>query len=203
MKTPFLCFTGLILSSLLPCANAALPPSGKVRTISDINIISTQAFKRSVSPKFYRSLLVSPLQGWVAVRGNLIGTRMTSLKVVHSELDGRYDAMALQLAKDIQISGYYSIERPRFGGSCLLHLLIYQIADGTMALSFPQITEPGGEQMQYFGCARLAVLKKDGNWTEIKGPDGLQNKGWSVRQGMRSELGAITKMEMKAPNVGW
>lgn len=46
----------------------------------------------------------------------------------------------------------------------------YQIADGTMALSFAHLDEPGGDQADYYGCARLAVLKADGKWTEIKGP---------------------------------
>ena len=83
-------------------------------------------------------------------------------------------------------------------------MVIYQIADGTMALAFPQFTEPGGDQMQYFGCTRLAVLKKDGQWIEIKGPESLQGKGWAVRQGQKNWIGAFFKLEMKVPgNVGW
>ncbi|MEY2496068.1 MAG: hypothetical protein QOJ45_2560 [Verrucomicrobiota bacterium] len=39
-----------------------------------------------------------------------------------------------------------------------------------MALSFAHLDEPGGDQADYYGCARLAVLKADGKWTEIKGP---------------------------------
>jgi hypothetical protein len=126
------------------------------------------------------------------------------MRVVHSELGGRFDALALQWAKDFQIAGHYSIDRPHFGGAVLVHLLIYQIADGTMALGFPQFTEPGGDQMQYFGCSRLAVLKKDGQWTEIKGPESLEGKGWAVRQGQKNWIGAFMKSEMKVPGgMGW
>jgi hypothetical protein len=82
-----------------------------------------------------------------------------------------------------------------------LHLLIYQIADGTMALSFPQFTEPGGDQMEYFGCARLAVLKKDGKWTEIKGPETLHGKGWAVRQGLKNKM--ITVLKLNTPPLPW
>jgi hypothetical protein len=117
--------------------------------------------------------------------------------VIHSELNGVYDQLALQLAEEAQIAGYYSIERPHLGGSVLLHLLIYQIADGTMVLSFPTFEEPGGDQMEYWGCARLAVRKNDGKWTEIEGPEGLQGKGWAVRQGMKNKMEALLKMEMK------
>lgn len=80
------------------------------------------------------------------------------------------------------IAGYYGLERPGMGGSVLLHVLIYQIAEGTIALSFPTLEEPGDEQMRYWGCARLLVLKSDGKWTEIEGPEGLHGKGWAVRQ---------------------
>lgn len=203
MKTPLFLFAGLALSTLCQSTNAA--PTGPMRTITDLNIISTQALQRSISPKFYKSLLISPIQGWVTVGGNLSGTHLSGVKVFHSELDGRFDSLALRLAKEIEIAGYYSIDRPHFGGPILVHLLIYQIADGTMVLSFPQFTEPGGDQMQYFGCARLAVLKKDGQWVEIKGPESLEGKGWAVRQkGYRNHIVSLFKMEMKPiAGLGW
>ena len=194
MKMPFLYLTGLLLLAIAPSVEAA--PAENVRTLQDLHAISTRAFQRSISPKFYKSLLISPVQGWVAVRGHLNGTTLSDLKVVHSELNGRFDKLALRLAKDVQIAGYYSIENPRAGGSVLVHLLIYQIADGTMALSFPQFTEPGGDQMEYFGCARLAVIKKDGKWVEIEGPETLQGKGWAVRRGLKNDLASIFKMEI-------
>lgn len=200
MKTPFLVSAGFIVTAFAASTIAAAPPS-QIRTISNLNAISTQAFQRSISPKFYKSLLISPIQGWVAVRGTLSGTRLSGLKVVHSELEGRFDALALQFAKEIQIAGYYSIEHPHFGGSVLVHLLIYQIADGTMALSFPQFAEAGGDQMEYFGCARLAVLKKDGTRTEIKGPDTLQGKGWAVRQGSKNRM--LSLLKLNTPYLPW
>jgi len=201
MKTPLFLVTGL---ALLTFASTQAAPSSPGRTISDLNVISTQALQRSISPKFYKSLLISPIKGWVVVQGNIAGARLSGARVVHSELDGRFDSLALQWAKDIQMAGYYSIEHPHFGPPVLLHVLIYDIADGTMALSFPQFTEPGGNQMQYFGCARLAVLKKDGQWVEIEGPERLQGKGWAVRQNQKNWVGAIFKTEIKPPGgVGW
>jgi hypothetical protein len=203
MKTPSLLLTGLVLIGFLHSTGAA-PPSGPVRTVTDLNLISTQALQRSISPKFYKSLLISPIEGWVVVRGNLAGAHLSGMRVVHSELDHRFDALALQLAKEIQMAGYFSIEHPHFGPPVLLHLLIYEIADGTMVLSFPQFIEPGGNQMQYFGCARLAVIKKDGQQVEIKGPESLEGKGWAVRQGQKNWIGAFFKSEMKTPGgVGW
>jgi hypothetical protein len=200
MKTPFLVPVGFIVTAFA-ASTVAAPRPGQVRTISDLKAISTQAFQRSISPKFYKSLLISPIQGWVALRGTLSGTRLSGIKVVHSELDGRFDPLALKLAKEIEVAGYYSIEHPHIGASLLVHLLIYQIADGTMALSFPQFAEAGGDQMEYFGCARLAVLKKDGTWTEIKGPETLQGKGWAVRAGAKNKM--LTVLKLNTPFLPW
>jgi hypothetical protein len=191
---PITFLTALILLTFLGTSNAALPPT-KGRTITELNIVPTRVLQRSISPKFYKSLLISPVQGWIVVRGNLTGTRLVGPRVIRSELNGAYDALALKLANDVVISGYYSIERPNLGAPLLLHLFIYHIADGTMALSFAHFDEPGGDQMQYYGCARLAVLQSDGTWTEIKGPESLDGKDMAVRQGIKNDLSSSLKVE--------
>src|SRR5687767_5239551 len=155
---PFL--TVLILSGFLcQSASAMMPAQG--RRLQDLNVISTRVLQRSISPKFYKSVRVSPIEGWVVVRANIVNTRLSGARIIHSELDGAYDELALKLAKEMLITGYYNVERQGAGGSVLLHVLIYQIADGTMVLSFPTFDEPGGTQMYYWGCARLLVLKDD------------------------------------------
>ncbi len=174
--------------------DAASGPA-KGRTLTDLKVIPTRVLQRTISPKFYKSLLISPVEGWIVVRGNLAGTRLSGLKVKRSDLGGAYDAKALQLASEVRFAGNYTLDRPNTPPSVLLHLLIYQIADGTMALSFAHFDEPGGDQMEYYGCARLAVLKSDGKWTEIKGPESLDGKGMAVRQGIKNNLSTSLKME--------
>lgn len=195
MKPSLPSLTVFAFVALLDTSFAARPPAVG-RTLTDINLISARVLQRSISPKFYKSLLISPIQGWVVVRANLSGTRLSGARILHSELNGVYDPLALRLANEMEIAGYYSIERPNMGGSVLLHLLIYQIADGTMALSFAHLDEPGGDQAKYFGCARLAVLKSDGKWTQIKGPETLEGKGWAVRvAGAGNDITNIMKLE--------
>jgi hypothetical protein len=63
-----------------------------------------------------------------------------------------------------------------------------------MVLSFAHMDQPGGDQMQYYGCSRLLTLKSD-KWTEINGPEGLQGKGWAVRQGVKNNIADSMKME--------
>jgi hypothetical protein len=198
MKPSLLLLTIIILF-VFRGSNAATKPPAENRLLGDMKVIPTRVLQRSISPKFYKSLLISPVQGWILVRAQLCGSRLSGIRVIRSELNGAYDALALKLANEVVIAGNEAIERPNMGTPVLLHLLIYQIADGTMALSFTHLAEPGGDQADYYGCARLAVLKADGKWTEIKGPSGLEGKGWVVRRGFRNNLEAVLRMEAKIP----
>jgi hypothetical protein len=191
---PLIALLGVVLLSAFTSNGMAATPSASGRTISELNVIPTRVLERSISPKFYKSVLISPIQGWIVVRANLAGTRLSGMRVTRSDLNGAYDSLALKLASEVRLAGNYSIER-RNAPSVLVHLLIYKIADGTMALSFPHFDEPGGNQMQYYGCARLSVMKNDGKWVEIKGPEGLEGKGWAVRQGIKNDLAASLKLE--------
>lgn len=190
MKPILIC---LILIAFLNPGFAAQSSSAG-RKLGDLNVIPTQVLQRSINPKFYKSLLVSPIRGWVVVQASLSGTRLTGARVIHSELQGIYDPLALQLAKEALIAGNYSIERPGITSSVLLHVLVYRIADGTMVLSFAHLDQPGGNQMQYYGCARLLTLKAD-KWSEIKGPESLHGKGWAVRQGVKNNIADSMKIE--------
>lgn len=168
---------------------ASSQPAGKVRTISDISSIPHQVLQRSISPKFYKSLLISPIEGYVVVRGQVNNTtHLSGLRVIHSELGGAYDSLALERARAMTISGYYSTDKIIQTGNVLVTLLIYKIADGTAALSFAQVDEPGGDQQQYYGCAVLAVRKSDGKWDEIKSVDSLHGKGLALRSVRNSKF---------------
>jgi len=70
--------------------------------------------------------------------------------VIHSELQGVYDPLALQLAKEALIAGNYSIDRPNVSTSVLLHVLVYRIADGTDgAFPFAHMDQPGDDPAQF------------------------------------------------------
>lgn len=181
--------TSLVVFALFPVGFAAKDPV-KGKTIGELNVIPQRVLQRSVSPQFYKSLLVSPLQGWVTVRANLAGNRLAGARVVRTDLGGVYNPLALQLAKEAQIAGSYSLDRQNAADSVLMHVLVYQIADGTMVLSFAHLDGPGGDQADYYGCARLLVLK-DEKWTEIKGPQSLHGKGLAIRQSGRNGQDAL------------
>lgn len=189
MKPPVIL---LVLSLSAALAEAASPRP----TLQELNVIPLRVLQRSISPNFYKSLTISPIDGHIVVRASLVGTHLSGMRVVKSELGGAWDELALKRAREVVIAGNYNIDSPNFGSAVLLHLLIYKIADGTMALSFAHLDEPGGNQAEYFGCARLAVLKADGKWVDIKGPPGLEGQGWAVRApGLRNNVALALKIE--------
>ena len=136
------------------------------RSINDIPA-AREALLRIVSPKFYRSLVISPVHGWIVVRGNLVGNHVVRTYVVRSELGGKYDPLALELARNLQVIDHTRVDTSNTGRPVLVHLLIYQIADGTMAMSFAHLDGPGGNQLRYSGAAWMAVLKGD-KWVIIE-----------------------------------
>lgn len=165
----------LLLYCLAGSGFAAPPPSVKGRTISEVNLISPRVLKRSISPKFYQTLLISPIDGLIVVRAQLSGTKLYGARIIRSDLGGRFDEVALQAARGMTITGDFKTDTQIKMSTVRLHLLIYEIADGTMALYYATIERAGGDQEDYFGSAKLAVLKKDGSWTEILGPKNLRN----------------------------
>ena len=187
MKPILVSFLGLV--AIVGSAGAL---QGK--TLRDLKVIPTDVLQRSVSPKFYKSLLVSPVEGWIVVRAQLSGTRLSGARVIQSDLKGIYDPLALQLAKEAQISGNLTVDNPHRSPPVLLHLVVYQIADATMVLSFAHFDGPGGNQKEYYGSSRLLILK-DNKWSEIHGPEGLDGKGWAVRQGLKNSYSALKKLE--------
>ena len=155
--------TALLINSLAAVASAPAVP----RTIKDVPE-AREALRRIVSPGFYKSLEISPIDGWITVRGMLATDHLVGMRVVRSDFGGRYDALALELAKNLQIradkrEGTLIPTRP-----VLVHVLVYYIADGNLAVSFAEFDEIGGSQMKYYGSAWMGVEKGENNWVTIE-----------------------------------
>ena len=142
------------------------PATRQVRTIGDIPE-ARAALQRGVSPKFYKSLLISPIQGWVTVRGELSGHHLAATKVVRSDLNGEFDSLALELANNLNVHAYNQSTTLASVRHVLVHVLVYQIADGKLTISFANFEEAGATQLKYTGAAWMAVLKRNHLWETI------------------------------------
>src|SRR2546423_2865091 len=130
-----------VISLLLGNAFVATT-SSQARTITDIPSVPHRVLQRSISRNFYKSLLKSPLEGLVIVRGQVGRTaRISGLKIVHSELGGKFDSIALERARTLTIAGYYSTDKLNPNANVLVNVLIYKIADGMAGFFFPQFCE--------------------------------------------------------------
>ena len=136
------------------------------RTLTDIPG-ARESLSRMVSPRFYRSLQISPVRGWIVVRGQLVSGRLSGSRIAHSELEGAYDQVALDLANNLLVVGFERSEMTGVAPPVLLHVLIYNIADGHLALSFAHLETPGGTQMRNYGSAWMAVEKRNHLWETI------------------------------------
>ena len=153
----------IVLSLLL--AVHATGEESPVRTTQSIRGLPIAPLRQMVKPGFYKSLLISPVDAWITLRGHIVDYRFSGLRVVHSELGGKYDALALEMVKYIKLpSGWepqtgthVSSRRVRFD------VLVYTIKDGKMAIGFPQSDEAEGTVALYYGPALMAI-EKDGKW---------------------------------------
>src|SRR4051794_23026395 len=73
--------SALLVLSGLP--ETSLAASQSQRTLGDIPG-ARESLSRMVSPKFYRSLQISPIQGWIVVRGQLAAGLVSGARVIHS-----------------------------------------------------------------------------------------------------------------------
>jgi len=135
------------------------------RTINDIPG-AREALRTAVSSKLYRSLLISPVEACITARGELAKDHLLGSRIIHSGLDGRDDSLALELAGNLQILDFTESDPAGPPRRVLVNLLIFQIADGKMALSFALFDEAGGSQFRYSGAAWMAVMTA-GKWVTI------------------------------------
>jgi hypothetical protein len=156
------------------------------RTIKELPE-AREALFRLVTPHFYRSLMISPIEGWVTVRGHLAGTRVAGAKIVRSDLDGRFDSLALELAKNLQVQGNRYLGTQIASQPVVLHVLLYHVSDGTLAVSFANLDVPGGSQIKYYGSAWMAVEKNDGRWLTI-------NPNWMAPHEQRGPRSYVVKV---------
>jgi hypothetical protein len=173
------------------CLAARLPAPPK--TIKDLfGEIPLAVLQRSVGPKFYRSLLVSALHDWNVVRAQVAGARLSRATIIRRAANPAYDSLALKFANDLTLVPNQGSVSARQGDSALVHLLVYQIADGVMAVSFAYPEAPAGEQLKTVGTVRLSVKTKNGLWTEIKGSGSVRERGRRLRRIDRMPMDVIS-----------
>jgi hypothetical protein len=168
-------FVAAVFSLLLPLPLVAKPDPAPAkprtvrvlvhpRTIQNLPNFPLSTFKVSLSPKLYKSLSVSNVDAWIVTHVSPYGGEP---KIIHSEAGGVFDRMALSMAKEWCPVGYNSTESRVNAPSLDVHLLVYKIVDGLVAVNFAN-----NDDAYHVGPQHTDVwvgLLKDGKWTRIGG----------------------------------
>lgn len=146
---------------------AAAPPAppANARTIRNLPGFPLAHLKTSISPKLYKSLIISPVTAWVVAQAP--AGEGDEGKIVRSDAGGVFDKLAREMAKGWGGVGYDTTESRTRRPTLMVHLLIYKLADGLMAVNFSH-----NDQAFYHGIQYSDVwvgVFKDGKWTRIGG----------------------------------
>ena len=169
MKFLFLIALGLLLPVQLFAASAPEKPRTiKVlvhpRTIQNLPNFPLSTLKTSLSGKLYKSLSVSNVDAWIVATVPPYGGEP---KITHSEAGGVFDKMALSWAKEWGSVGFNTTESRVHSPSLTVHLLIYKIADGLMAVNFSNTDDAFFAGRQYSDV--YVGVWQGGKWTRIGG----------------------------------
>lgn len=147
---------------------AAAPPAppSNARTIRNLPDFPLAHLKMSINSKLYKSLSISPLTAWIVVQAPAGG--VGEPKIVRSDAGGVFDKLALEMAKGWGSVGYDTTESRTHSPSLMVHLLIYKIADGLMAVNFSHNDQAFYQTSIQRSDVWVGVYK-DGKWTRIGG----------------------------------
>ena len=163
------CFT--LLVNLDSFAAPPPPVPANARTIRNLPDFPIAHMKTSLSPRLYKSLVISPVTAWVVTSApNLQGAEP---KILRSDAGGAFDKLAQAFAKGWGSVGYDTTESRTQRPSLSVHLLVYRIADGLMAVNFAH-----NDQAFYHGRQHSEVwvgVFKDGKWTRVGGTKIIRN----------------------------
>ncbi|PYJ10520.1 MAG: hypothetical protein DMF06_06070 [Verrucomicrobia bacterium] len=157
---------------------AAHPPASS-RTILNLPNFPLQALRLEVGRKLYSSLAISPVSAWVMARAAVVNGHTMGAQIVHSEGNGVYDKMLLEMANGYTITGQNTTETRLAKDTLNVHLLVYEVKDGKMAVCFSHNDDARYNGVGQIGTAWVGVLQ-GGKWVTISGTD---RRKWGGRRG--------------------
>lgn len=158
---------------------SAAPQPASTRTVQQIPNFPLQALRSGVGHKLYSSLAVSPVSAWLMARAAVVNGHSMGAQIIHSEGNGVYDKMLLEAANGYTVTGQNTIESRLATDTLNVHLLIYEIKDGKMAVCFSHNDDARYNGVGQMGTAWVGILQ-GGKWVTISGTD---RRKWGGRRG--------------------
>lgn len=158
---------------------SAAPPPASARTVQQIPNFPLQALRSGVGGKLYSSLAISPVSAWVMARATVVNGHTMGAQIIHSEANGVYDKGLLATANHYTVTGGNTIESRIQKDTLNVHLLIYDLKDGKMAVIFSHNDDARYNGRGQIGTAWVGIYQ-GGKWETISGT--LPRK-WGGRHG--------------------
>lgn len=114
----------------------------------------------------YNRLINAPIKAWIVVRGQIVNNKVSGARIAHSEANGVYDKISIQMANDMEL---YSFETSsRLHPSVVVHVLIYQLPKGEHAFALAQNDTVGADNLIYARSIKMRYLGLAGAKPEPK-----------------------------------
>ena len=157
---------------------AAQQPAS-ARTILNLPNFPLQALRSGVGRKLYSSLAISPVSAWVMARAAVVNGHSMGAQIIHSEGNGVYDKALLAMANDYTVSGGNTTETRLQKDTLNVHLLVYDLKDGKMAIVFSHNDDARYNGVGQVGTAWVGIYQGE-KWVTISG---TYPRKWGGRHG--------------------
>jgi hypothetical protein len=117
------------LALLFVLSAAASPVSSSARSMVDIPSMPVAGLRSYMPAEAYAKLINSPVKAWILVRGQIVNNKVSGARIGHSEANGVYDKIAMQMANGMEL--YSDMTSSRLAGNVNVHVLIYGLPDGS------------------------------------------------------------------------
>jgi hypothetical protein len=96
----------------------------------------------------YSRLANAPIKAYILVRGQVANNKVAGPRIAHTEANGVYDKIAMQMATGMVV--YSDISSSRLHTNVLIHVLIYGLPDNSEdALAIAQNSAVGSANLVY------------------------------------------------------
>jgi hypothetical protein len=143
------------LAFILALGFAAAPVTSSARSIVDIPGMPVAGLRSYMPEAAYAKLINAPVKAWILVHGQIVNNRIAGARVAHSEANGVYDKIAMQMANGMQL--YSDMTSTRLASNVNIFVLIYGLPDGSEdAFAVAQNDSVGAANLIY---ARSIMLR--------------------------------------------
>jgi hypothetical protein len=145
-----------LLISVAASAFFLAGPRAEARTMLDLPGFPVAGLHVYLPAEAYTRLVNAPVKAYLQLRGQIVNSKVTGSRVVHSEGGGVYDKASVQIANGMEV--YTDVTASRLPPSVLVHVVIYQLPKGEHAIALAQDDSLGASNFVYSRSLRMVYL---------------------------------------------